>query len=70
MISREEELAEAKVRFPIGRRVRCYPLTTHLDWCEVSIRSKPYLNAWGEILVCVQGAGGLFIAQVERLKVI
>jgi hypothetical protein len=59
----------AEGRFPLGRRVRFYPVAGRPEREETRIRSVPWRLGHGEIVVKVDGrAGGVSIGHLELIE--
>lgn len=62
----EQALTEAERRFPIGRRVRFYPVAGEKHAEESTIRSKPWALGHGAIVIAIEGRrGGVLIGHLE-----
>jgi hypothetical protein len=59
-------LDDADKRFPIGRRVRYYPVSGLPEFVESKIRSQTWAVGSGDIVVAIEGrAGGVSIEHLE-----
>lgn len=66
MSDADQRLCEAEVRFPMGRRVRFYPVAGKAGHEETKVRSKPWMLGHGVIVVAVEGrVGGVLIDHLE-----
>lgn len=62
----ERALQAAERDFPIGRRVRYFPISGEPDFIETAVRSKPWALGHGEIVVALEGRrGGHSILHLE-----
>ncbi|MDR5655229.1 hypothetical protein [Ruixingdingia sedimenti] len=66
MTDLERALMDAEADFPIGRRVRYYPVSGYSEHVESAIRSKPWALGHGAIVIAIEGkAGGVYITHLE-----
>lgn len=62
------ELEAVAGRFPIGQRVRFYPIAGDLNSITTAIRSAPWRLGHGEIVLKVAGrTGGVLISHLELI---
>ncbi|AWD21593.1 hypothetical protein [Fuscovulum blasticum] len=66
MTDLESTLKAAERDFPIGRRVRYFPVLGRSDSFETTIRSKPWAVGDGSIVIALDGrTGGHSILHLE-----
>jgi hypothetical protein len=66
MTDADTRLREAEARFPVGRRVRFYPLAGQKGFDVATIRSKPWALGHGVIVIAIEGrTGGVLIDHLE-----
>lgn len=66
MTKLEVALRDADQTFPIGRRVRYFPIAGKPDFIESKVRSQAWALGHGAIVVAIEGrAGGVSIDHLE-----
>lgn len=66
MTDLEHALQAAERDFPIGRKVRYFPISGEPDFEETAIRSRPWALGHGEIVIALEGRrGGCSILHLE-----
>lgn len=62
----DPELAACAQRFPIGERVRFFPIAGEVDSVTGAIRSEPWRLGHGTIVIKITGrAGGVHVGHLE-----
>lgn len=65
----ENRLAKAKADFPIGAKVRYWPVKGREEHHDGEIRSEPWEVGGGSIIILITGkSGGVAIDHLARLK--
>ncbi len=66
MTDLERALAAAERNFPIGRKVRFFPISGKPEFEVTAIRSKPWALGYGAIVIALEGRrGGCSILHLE-----
>lgn len=69
MTAIEHQLIEAETAFPIGKKVRYFPVKGESAFIETTVRSRPWVLGHGDIVVKLIGrTGGYSIHHLEAME--